>query len=177
MAVDACSITYEVAFDTADQVRSTTSLADDAHMKAPEAPPCSEPGAPGAPAALASPGAAGEATVHFVPDPGGPAATIVSLPDVGETAVPSLDVSNEYVAAPSVPAGPLTTAIVNDAAVDRASAHVLPPLLPNLMTTTLEFVGSDPVGVQLVGKLAGDLSTIGGVVELVVKPVGNVATM
>jgi hypothetical protein len=46
-----------------------------------------------------------------------------------------------------------------------------------LITMTLDFVGSEPVGVQEVENAAGDVSTIVGVVELVVKPVGNVATM
>jgi hypothetical protein len=46
-----------------------------------------------------------------------------------------------------------------------------------LITTTFDFVGSDPVAVQVVGNVDGVVSTTAGDVELVVKPLGKVATM
>jgi hypothetical protein len=76
-----------------------------------------------------------------------------------------------------VPAGPLTTPIVMVPAVDAARAHVCPEMLVNSIMTTFDFVGSEPVGVQEVENADGDVSTTVGTVELVVKPVGNVATM
>ena len=129
LEVDACSITYDEALGTAFHVRSTCSVDDASHMKAPEDPPSSALGALGAPEALASPGDAGDERVQWVPDSGGPGATIVSLPDDGDTELPSLDVCNEYVDFPSVPGGPLTTAMVITAAVEAAREHVFEPLL------------------------------------------------
>jgi hypothetical protein len=95
LAVVACSITYDVALATSLQLSSTTSLADDAHMKLLDALPCNPLGALGGPAAFASPGDAGDVSDQCVPVPGGPAATIVSEPDVGDDGVPSIEVSTE----------------------------------------------------------------------------------
>ena len=64
LALDACSITYDDAFATAFHVRSTCSVDDASHMKAPEDPPCRALGALGAPEALASPGEAGDESVQ-----------------------------------------------------------------------------------------------------------------
>jgi hypothetical protein len=102
---------------------------DASHMKEPNDAPCRAVGALGAPDARASPGEAGDESVQWVPDPGGPEATIVSLPDDGEIELPSCDVCSEYVDLPSVPGGPLTTAIVTMAAVVAAREHVFEPLL------------------------------------------------
>jgi hypothetical protein len=45
------------------------------------------------------------------------------------------------------------------------------------MTITLDIVRSKPVGVQEVENAEGEVSTMVGAIELVVKPVGNFATM
>jgi hypothetical protein len=177
LALVACSITYDVALATGVQVSVTTSLADDKHMKLPNVFPFNALGVPGAPAAFASPGEAGDVSDQFVPVPGRPAGTMVSLPDAGDVTVPSLEVSAENVDGPSVPAGPLMSAIVMVAAVDAARAHVCPAMLVKRMTITFDNVRSTPVGVQEVENAEGEVSAMVGVIELVVKPVGNVATM
>ena len=167
LALVACSITYDVALATGVQVSVTTSLADDKHMKLPNVFPFNALGVPGAPAAFASPGEAGDVSDQFVPVPGRPA----------DVTVPSLEVSAENVDGPSVPAGPLMSAIVMVAAVDAARAHVCPAMLVKRMTITFDNVRSTPVGVQEVENAEGEVSAMVGVIELVVKPVGNVATM
>jgi hypothetical protein len=91
---------------------------------------------------------------------------------VGLTAEASCEVKSENVLSTSVV--PLMTPMVNAAAVELASTQVFAPLLASVMTTVADFVGSDAVGVQVVGNVDGNVSTTVGVVEMVVNPEGNV---
>ena len=49
------------------------------------------------------------------------------------------------------------------------------PLLERVTTITLDFVGSDAVAEQTVGNVDGAFKTTDGVVDIVVKPAGNVS--
>jgi hypothetical protein len=97
-------------------------------------------------------------------------------PAVGAIAVVSADVATAKLAAPYVPAAPLTTAMLKVAAVEAASAHV-PDFVVRLIVTTFSLLVSRPVALQFETKVVGVFKVISGAVVLVVKPRGNVTVI